>query len=70
MWWRKVWHDATRDADLPAVGDWVAIELGSGEKDEHIIRARLPDRLAFRAKPLAKAVRNRSWRPMSTWWWL
>ena len=31
----KVWHEATCDADLPAVGDWVAIELG-GDDDEHM----------------------------------
>lgn len=46
----KVWHDATCDAELPAVGDWVAIELGSGEGDEHIIRARLPRRTCFSRK--------------------
>lgn len=34
----KVYHDAETDADLPAVGDWVAIEPG----DEYVIRARLP----------------------------
>ena len=43
----KVWHDATCDADLPAVGDWVAIELGAGENDEHIIRARLPRAVSY-----------------------
>jgi ribosome biogenesis GTPase len=39
----KVYHDAVSDADLPAVGDWVALELG-GEGDETVIRARLPRR--------------------------
>ena len=51
----KVWHDATCDADLPAVGDWVAIELGSGEKDEHIIRARLPRQTCFSRKAPGKS---------------
>jgi ribosome biogenesis GTPase / thiamine phosphate phosphatase len=37
----KVYHDAETDADLPAVGDWVALEIGD-ENREHIIRARLP----------------------------
>jgi ribosome biogenesis GTPase len=37
----KVYHDAATDAELPAVGDWVALELG-GEGDETVIRARLP----------------------------
>lgn len=37
----KVYHDAVCDADLPAVGDWVALELGGGG-DETVIRARLP----------------------------
>src|SRR3954463_8791313 len=36
----KVYHDAETDAELPAVGDWVALELG-GEDDETMIRARL-----------------------------
>ena len=36
----KVYHDAATDADLPAVGDWVALELG-GEDGETMIRARL-----------------------------
>lgn len=34
----KVYHDAETDADLPAVGDWVALEVGD---HEHVIRARL-----------------------------
>ena len=36
----KVWHDAETDADLPAVGDWVALDRGA-EGDEVIIRGRL-----------------------------
>lgn len=36
----KVYHDAATDAELPAVGDWVALELG-GEGEETVIRARL-----------------------------
>ncbi len=51
----KVWHDAACDADLPAVGDWVAIELGSGERDEHVIRARLPRRTCFSRKAPGKS---------------
>ncbi len=37
----KVYHNAQTDAELPAVGDWVALELG-GEDGETMIRARLP----------------------------
>lgn len=37
----RVLHEAETDADLPAVGDWVALETG-GENKEHVIRARLP----------------------------
>ena len=51
----KVWHEATCDADLPAVGDWVAIELGAGDEDEHIIRARLPRRTCFSRKAPGKS---------------
>jgi len=36
----KIYHDAETDAALPAVGDWVALELG-GEDGETMIRARL-----------------------------
>ena len=36
----KVYHDAATDADLPAVGDWVALELGDEDEDT-VIRARL-----------------------------
>ncbi len=36
----KVYHDAANDADLPAVGDWVALDLG-GEQNDTVIRARL-----------------------------
>ncbi|MFT6596694.1 MAG: ribosome biogenesis GTPase [Akkermansiaceae bacterium] len=51
----KVWHDASCDAELPAVGDWVAIELGAGENDEHIIRARLPRKTCFSRKAPGKS---------------
>ena len=36
----KIYHDAVSDAELPAVGDWVALEIG-GEGVETMIRARL-----------------------------
>ncbi|MCE9609094.1 MAG: ribosome small subunit-dependent GTPase A [Chthoniobacter sp.] len=36
----KVYHEAGTDAELPAVGDWVALELG-GPAGETMIRARL-----------------------------
>ena len=36
----KVYHDAASDAELPAVGDWVAVEIG-GDNGETMIRARL-----------------------------
>jgi ribosome biogenesis GTPase / thiamine phosphate phosphatase len=36
----KVYHQAETDADLPAVGDWVALEVGA-EGEETMIRARL-----------------------------
>lgn len=45
----KVWHDAQTDAELPAVGDWVAVELGR-EGEDHVIRARLPRRTCFSRK--------------------
>ena len=51
----KVWHKASCDAELPAVGDWVAIELGVGEGDENIIRARLPRQTCFSRKAPGKS---------------
>ena len=46
----KVWHEASCDADLPVVGDWVALDLGGGENDENVIRARLDRRSKFSRK--------------------
>lgn len=37
----KVYHEAETDADLPAVGDWVAVDVGD-EHTDSVIRARLP----------------------------
>ncbi|MCW1912588.1 ribosome small subunit-dependent GTPase A [Luteolibacter sp. GHJ8] len=51
----KVWHDAETDADLPAVGDWVAVELG-GENEDHVIRASLPRKSCFSRKMPGKSV--------------
>ncbi len=45
----KVYHDAETDAELPAVGDWVALEIGDKNK-EHVIRARLPRQTCFSRK--------------------
>lgn len=45
----KVYHDAETDADLPAVGDWVALEVG-GENGDNIIRARLERQTRFSRK--------------------
>ncbi len=39
----RVYHEAATDADLPAVGDWVALELGE-EGTGPVIRARLTRR--------------------------
>ncbi len=45
----KVYHDAETDAELPAVGDWVALELG-GAGEDTVIRARLPRQSCFSRK--------------------
>ena len=45
----KVYHDAETDADLPAVGDWVALDVGS-EDGENVIRARLKRQTCFSRK--------------------
>ncbi|WP_026292684.1 ribosome small subunit-dependent GTPase A [Rubritalea marina] len=49
----KVYHDADSDAELPAVGDWVALELGDEDSD-HMIRARLSRQTCFSRKAPGK----------------
>ncbi|MEG2327514.1 MAG: ribosome small subunit-dependent GTPase A [Akkermansia sp.] len=50
----KLWHDAATDADLPAVGDWVAIDPGK-QGDEPVIRAILPRLSRFSRKEPGKS---------------
>lgn len=50
----SVYHDAECDAELPAVGDWVAIDTGS-EIDEPVIRARLSRQTCFSRKAPGKS---------------
>lgn len=45
----RVWHEAENDAELPAVGDWVALDTG-GDNENHVIRARLPRKSVFSRK--------------------
>lgn len=49
-----VYRQAECDADLPAVGDWVAIDTGS-DIDEVMIRARLPRQTCFSRKAPGKS---------------
>lgn len=48
-----VYHRAKNDAALPAVGDWVAIDIGS-EQDEPVIRERLSRQTCFSRKAPGK----------------
>ena len=50
----KVYHDAENDAALPAVGDWVALEVG-GKDEETVIRARLTRQTCFSRKMPGKS---------------
>ncbi len=43
----KVYHDCQTDAELPAVGDWVALEVAREQRGENVIRARLPRQTCF-----------------------
>ena len=45
----RVWHEAENDAELPAVGDWVAVEVGD-ENTDSVIRERLPRQSCFARK--------------------
>jgi len=53
----KVWHEAVDDADLPAVGDWVALDKGE-DGDEVIIRERLPRISRFSRKMPGKSAQE------------
>ncbi|MEZ5386526.1 MAG: ribosome small subunit-dependent GTPase A [Prosthecobacter sp.] len=48
----KVWNDAETDAELPAVGDWVALDLGG----ENVIRVRLPRQTCFSRKAAGQSA--------------
>ena len=50
----KLWHDAATDAELPAVGDWVAIDPGEAG-DEAVIRSILPRQTCFSRKAPGKS---------------
>lgn len=50
----KLWHDARIDTELPAVGDWVAIDPGK-PGDEPVIRAILPRQTQFSRKTPGKS---------------
>ena len=50
----KLWHDAATDAELPAVGDWVAIDPGE-TGDEAVIRSILPRQTCFSRKAPGKS---------------
>ena len=51
----KVYHDAETNADLPAVGDWVAVDLGD-DREESVIRGRLPRKTCFSRKVPGKGT--------------
>lgn len=50
----RLWHEAQTDAELPAVGDWVAIDPGR-PGDEAVIRALLPRKTCFSRKEPGKS---------------
>ncbi|MEN8790753.1 MAG: ribosome small subunit-dependent GTPase A, partial [Lentimonas sp.] len=52
-----VYHDAATDAELPAVGDWVALDFGE-ETDEYeaVIRARLERQTCLSRKAPGKGT--------------
>ena len=60
----KLWHDAATDAELPAVGDWVAIDPGEAGASRHTRHS--PHEPVFPVKLREKAARNRFWEPMWT----
>ena len=53
----KVYHEAETDAELPAVGDWVAVDTGE-ETDEPVIRARLPRQTCLSRKMSGRSTED------------
>lgn len=51
----KVYHDAASDAELPAVGDWVALDVGNEDEDT-VIRERLKRTSCFSRKVPGKST--------------
>ena len=51
----KVYHDAETDAELPAVGDWVALDVG-GKGEDTVIRARLARQTCFSRKQAGQST--------------
>ena len=52
-----VYHEAETDAELPAVGDWVALEMGAeGNEYEGLIRARLERQTCLSRKAPGKGT--------------
>lgn len=52
-----VYHEAETDADLPAVGDWVAVEAGAeGDEYDAVIRARLERQSCLSRKAPGKST--------------
>ncbi len=50
----KLWHQAATDADLPTVGDWVAVDAG-GAGELPVVRALLPRQNRFSRKVPGKS---------------
>ena len=50
----RLWHEAETNADLPAVGDWVALDMESGT--ESVIRYLLPRKSKFSRKLPGKSA--------------
>ena len=51
----RLWHEASSDAELPTVGDWVMVDPGQGE-DLPVIRAILPRKTCFSRKAPGKST--------------
>lgn len=51
----KLWHETKTDAELPTVGDWVAVDFGKDE-DLPVIRGLLPRKTCFSRKAPGKTT--------------
>jgi len=52
----RIWHEAENDAELPAVGDWVALDIPEDANADVVIRGIVPRRSTFSRRAPGKSA--------------